>query len=382
MCTSTVTDYVEETRVAGVRTAWCDGNKYPQACYHYSSVSRDRPGLDTLVCPAVKKSGKYRPIVAAYRNQHVSQWYYWVSNFPAGLYDNTACSRDEYPPFAFLGGPNDYPNAPQPVNYDQWIRFLPDRQNTGAGQLWRELCGNPDRKTSIEGGQINDKTCTEIRTITYRVSAMSMACKNLPDDADDGLFDNWCQVISEVRDDPGFALLTQDPWYAGQGSDYAHYTPDYKNNPALALTQGKNKPRRSPTKRWLERWQDHDISPSVKLSELIIDEGNTTRKATPKELWEKHHLVQCESLDCREEKLALGILPHNTAVPATDAVPTKEPESLVKGSMALSGTRPSKSMVLPTLTASYDSPAQTGTLKGKSNHRHRHVHRRHERQVT
>ena len=139
VCTTSVTSYVVETRISEVKTVEYDGSSWSNACYHYSSVSREH-GLYILGCPNKKLAGR-RPAVERYRNQRTgSRWYSWVSNKPATSEGQNKCNRDEYPPFRFLGAPNGIPGAPAPASYDQWIRFLPSYDNIKAGQLWNELC--------------------------------------------------------------------------------------------------------------------------------------------------------------------------------------------------------------------------------------------------
>jgi len=268
-CTATVTHYVEETVLGPVRTTSCDGAAYPQPCLHYSSVIRERQGLETIVCPVKNLAGS--PAVTQYNRQHKTAWNYWVSNKPNNVGGVNKCNRDEYPPHAFLAGANDYPNGavhpPAPTNYDQWIRFVPESENKGAGKYWRGLCDNPKKKSTSENGPINDETCTKIWSVTHTVSALKFGFTNMPAvGGDDGLFTNWCQLVSTMRDDPGFALLSQDPWFGGFGRAYASHRDDYRANVVPAtLTNGKSRPRNAPAKRW-----------KPLLPELYVDDGNST----------------------------------------------------------------------------------------------------------
>jgi hypothetical protein len=122
---------VEETALGEVKTKTCDGDEWPNACYHYSSVSREN-GLHTLLCPAkALPTNDPRPAVEKYRAEHRgTEWYRWVSNKPAGVrFNSNKCNRDEYLPFRFLAAPNGNDGVPAPLNYDQWIRFLPQGEN-------------------------------------------------------------------------------------------------------------------------------------------------------------------------------------------------------------------------------------------------------------
>lgn len=373
-CTTTVTSFVEETRLSEVKTVNCDGNRWLHACYHYSSVSRVQK-LDTLVCPATAYNGD-RDAVAKYRGERggtkSTEWYKWVSNAPAGV-KNNKCNRDEYPPFRFLAGPNDYKDAPQPANYDQWIRFLPESDNKGAQSLWNRLCGKPKKETKTEGGSINDKTCTEIQTITYRVNGMKMNFINVPDDIDDGMYQNWCTLVPTLRVDPGFNLLNEDEWFDGRGYQFRGFRPDYLYNPSILLTMGKTRPRSSPAKRSLED--------QVVITELLIDEGNVTRKATPEELWEQQGLVKCGSENCEKEKMLLEALVSDAQVLppeqiAAQAVSTASVEASLSSS-SLPRKRPTAVGVVK--TDSHQSPSEpTATEQEKRlSHRHSHHHMRH-----
>lgn len=200
VCTTTVTSTQKETRVTNnPKITTCDGNKYPQACRHYSSVINVNQGLDTLVCPVESIEGSKRPITKVWNGEHNQAWLYWVPHLPGykpgpkfGYTDK--CNRDEYPPFAFLEADG--------ANYAQWIRFLPGSENQGAGQLWKGVCKTPKSQVNpVQGGPINDKTCTEITSITYTVNAFVMSFTNIPA-GDDGLAANPC--LPEITDDPGW----------------------------------------------------------------------------------------------------------------------------------------------------------------------------------
>ncbi|KAI8940612.1 hypothetical protein NX059_001884 [Plenodomus lindquistii] len=372
VCTTTVTSYIEETRISSVRTVECDGNQWPHACYHYSSVSRDN-GIHTLVCP-YKKLGGYRNVVTRYRQQRAgSEWYRWVSNKPASsTLGANKCNRDEYPPYRFLAGANGIPGAQAPANYDQWIRFLPEWDNQRAGQLWKGLCRTNDKVVATEGGPINGQVCTEILSVTYRVNAMTMDFINLPFLRDDGMDYNWCQLVSSVRSDLGFNLLNEDAWYKRDGQRYRSFTSDYLSDPNALITAGLTRPRNIHAKRW-------DAEP-VKLDELIVDEGNMTRFATPKELFEKSGLVKCQSKDCQEEKKLLEdfVLPQNDQLSneVVDAVATSESYQST-GGYSPSRPRKTSSVSIPVNTAEPLAQVESGQAVDRHKKRHAHAHHRH-----
>lgn len=40
---------------------------------------------------------------------------------------------------------------------------------------------------------------------------------------------------------------------------------------------------------------------------FLVDEGNSSRKATPEELYDRYGLLKCKSLNCEEERKELGL---------------------------------------------------------------------------
>ncbi|KAJ4369884.1 hypothetical protein N0V83_005648 [Neocucurbitaria cava] len=371
VCTTTVTSYVEETRVSDVKTVKCDGNKWPNACYHYSSVSREN-GLHTLVCPNKAIGGSNRPAVNAYRADRANtEWFKWVSNKPAVSAGVNKCNRDEYPPFRFLAAPNGNPGVVAPANYDQWIRFLPQSENGGAGQLWNGLCDkNGKKETKTQGGPINGQVCTEIASVTYKVKAMSMDFTNLPYRVDDGMPDNWCNLVATLRVDYGFNLLNADPWYNNRGSGFRGFRPSYLSYPPSLLTMGKTRPRNTLAKRL--------DSNQVDLDETIVDEGNSTRLATPEELLAENGLYKCQSENCEEEKELLNEFIIHLKGAATgevvvEAVATLGPAEPSDG-YTPSRSRKTGSASMPVNTAQPDALVEAEHDEAKHRRRHGHGH--------
>jgi hypothetical protein len=136
---------------------------------------------------------------------------------------------------------------------------------------------------------------------------------------------------------------------------------------------GKTRPRSSPAKRSLED--------QVVITELLIDEGNVTRKATPEELWEQQGLVKCGSENCEKEKMLLEALVSDAQVLppeqiAAQAVSTASVEESLSSS-SLPRKRPTAVGVVK--TDSHQSPSEpTATEQEKRlSHRHSHHHMRH-----
>ncbi|KAJ5538234.1 hypothetical protein N7494_007713 [Penicillium frequentans] len=289
-CTETVTIHTTVTSVtSSPSTVTCDGDKYPQACAHYSSVSYWNR-YSTLRCPVDKMSKRKLPDV--WSKEHLRSWLLWVPPFAKSL-GVDKCNRDEYPPLAFMESTG--------TTYTQWLRFVPESQNKGAGQLWKNICNDFKKETKLEGGPITSSTCTEIKSTVYTVNAMVMHFTNMP--YDDLLADNPC--LPEITHDYGFALMTNDRWYGVnylQGHDSAAYAMD----PEAALTQGLKPPRKKPAKRSLGYGIDEPISFDFNPEDIILDEGNSSRRVTPEELYELG-LLKCESDNCVKEREALEI---------------------------------------------------------------------------
>ena len=251
---------------------------------------------------------KSRTITKVWNDQHHTSWRRWVPSLAASWGYNK-CNRDEYPPFAFM--------ASDGANYVQWLRFLPQSQNSGAGQLWNQnICDKVESQTKAEGGPINGKTCTEIKSILYTVGAFSMRFANIPNDE---LSSNPC--LPEITNDPGWALLTNDKWY-GANILAGHDSATYAYPPEFALTGGLSYPRHSPGKR--RQLDDQEIlellaerpegyyAPTEKLEfdpeKIVVDIGNSSRHISHEELWDAYGLVKCQSENCQKEREAAGLV--------------------------------------------------------------------------
>lgn len=216
--------------------------------------------------------------------------------------DDVDCQGDEYPPAIVWQGRADN-GAGQ-----QWIRQLPGSQNTGAGSLFRLVCPENDQiqnhLTNLKVTDVEKKGCrtTSHFTVTQVITwpALSLDFVNMPVYANDkdGLTTNPCWPSSLV-DDPGFALLLTDPWYASDPGLQAYGLLNYDKKPSNAVTAGKiNRPD------WNKRaLHGDDFDPD----DIIVDEGNSTRKATDEELAAHLGFIRCLGKDCAAEKEAMGI---------------------------------------------------------------------------
>ncbi|TLD22149.1 hypothetical protein PspLS_08179, partial [Pyricularia sp. CBS 133598] len=165
----------------------------------------------------------------------------------------------------------------------QRIRFLPSGHNGGAGKLFRNFCpGNIP--TEVESRLIGtQKGCWKDTrwysfTTTETLNILQLNFNNMPNLPDDGIPANECYP-KVLIDNPGFALLNNDPWYG--------------------RNQGNRQYR-----------------------------GNSTRKPTDAELFESLGLLRCEDGDCTAKLAELGIesaplvaMPPTAAV-SVDAVAT------------------------------------------------------------
>ena len=103
--------------------------------------------------------------------------------------------------------------------------------------------------------------------------------------------ENQCYPSTPIED-PGFALLTDDKWYNAHPID-KQYRGEYAAPPIGIVTQNKvNNPG------WRKRWMD----PNLDSGEILLNEGNLTRKLTDDGLLEEFETLQCKSQGCEDEK--------------------------------------------------------------------------------
>jgi hypothetical protein len=365
-CTTTVTETLTTTTITATSTRTCDGNQWPQACQHYSSVIRDRKAfpISILSCP-INPGEANRVLPETWNKQHAQTWLSWVPPFTKFKQPGKpeVCQRDEYPPIAFApaGG---------------WIRYLPAGQNQGAGTLWSGICkSNPANNLGpVQGGPTAFSTCTSQRYLTYSLNAFSMAFKNMPAQADDGIPSNQC--LPSITADAGFALFTDDAWYGAA----PHINPkktDYASKiiPAALLVNAGAIPRPAgPYKR------DVDLAGHARHDDLFedpdrifVDDGNSTRKALDEELWEHLGLKRCQDKACSNEKEMLNIEEAESEelkeIPITAALGPSPTSTLPEASSPpMTGGSPWTGITQATQTP------ESELKKRKHLHRHRHNH--------
>ncbi|KAI8946203.1 hypothetical protein F4801DRAFT_593529 [Xylaria longipes] len=274
----------------------CDGARWPQPCLHYSSVIQNNPNYRVLTCPLVSRGTPGRPGRNQWYLDHNAEWY----NGFMKEYD-VQCQGDEYPPTAFWQGVM-WPK--------QYIRFSPGRQNGGAGSLFGlSFCGF-DTQGNLPVERVNERYVSDRvvgalkrRVTQYKAQTMRRAVRidfiNVVDpDGIAGLQVNpcWPEVLLE---DPGFALLTDDPYYV-RNRDAQRYG---KNNYPGLIPQdvllnhvAKQGYRKRDAK-------SHGLDPEA----WVFDDGNSTRRVTKNELMEDLGIIGCDSADCHEEMQDLGI---------------------------------------------------------------------------
>lgn len=274
--------------------------------------------MDTLICPITKLANRALP--AKWDKQHHKSWRSWISSLPAAWGLNS-CERDEWPALAFM-------EKDPEKQYTQWLRFLPQRDNNGGGKLWINKCGKAKSQIKKEGGPISNLVCTEYVSSLYTVTGFSLIFQNTG--AASGRITNNPCLPTILTPDAGYALMTNDKWYGDSvvaGDDPANF----EAAPIAALTQGLKMPKNQP-RRWLDEepmlessWASlqpvvHEILsqrpaseyiPTQKLDidpeDITVDEGNSTRKATPKELWEACGFFKCQKKGCPDERKAAGL---------------------------------------------------------------------------
>ncbi|KAL8788604.1 MAG: hypothetical protein Q9195_007199 [Heterodermia aff. obscurata] len=261
---TTTSDVLQRT------TRTCSGNQYTQACFHYRSVISENPGYGLLTCPYSKALRAPRP----------------------------ATALDEYPPADIW----------QDRGGQQWIRLIPRADNGGAGAalFGGGICSDPPRSHLVSERSVRQwhqgNKVTELwsRTVAITRSVLALEFAGMQPFADDGLPTNPCYPSTLVND-PGFALLWEDEWYDNRPLAGNHFpTAAYAQPPAPQVTQGKQNRPGYFRKRAID-------GSKLDPSEIVFDDGNSTRKATEQELFEEFNFIRCKDEDCSSEREALGI---------------------------------------------------------------------------
>ncbi|MCJ1311628.1 hypothetical protein MMC25_005301 [Agyrium rufum] len=165
---------------------------------------------------------------------------------------------------------------------------------------WKGFCKYPpDQEVNTEGGPINYVGSTVYTTIYYSttitLNVMDYSFTKLSPPAGDAwaLTTNPCYP-SILTKDPGFALLTWDPYYGRVNNPLPYSVP-----PTPYYANGKTKP----SKRCLDRFNDagEEFLFDEYNSIVLVDEGHSTRKALESELRQHFNLATCKTRDCEAE---------------------------------------------------------------------------------
>ncbi|KAK1990037.1 glycoside hydrolase [Colletotrichum falcatum] len=141
------------------------------------------------------------------------------------------CNRDEYPPAYLLDD-----NNPAFINSGvdrtgQLVRFIPGTENQRAGQMWKGACfGNTLKElsdTNFEAAVSRPnsqllRTYVAIGVNTHPEFTIASYGHSGSPPANDGLNDNQCWPSGLAAADPGYALLTYDPYYDTQPMPYRY----------------------------------------------------------------------------------------------------------------------------------------------------------------
>lgn len=128
-CLRPVTRYTATTTIYQTTKKICNGQRWPQACYHYSSAAAQNPRFNPLTCSEYVPARNFMQGGTAtqrWSEQHHTAWRQWMRRPQAG------CQRDEWPPQLFWQG-----------DPGQLIRYNHVEDNAGAGSLWNGFC--PER---------------------------------------------------------------------------------------------------------------------------------------------------------------------------------------------------------------------------------------------
>lgn len=286
-------DYVTTRRT-------CDGVAYPQACWHYSSVIEVEPEVNSLLTCTDKALRAPRAIPPIYSNadpnaggQHNGGWITgWMQSYGIN------CERDEFPPAIIWQGRGDSGAV--------WIRFLPKTQNSGAGQLFNGICDDtPSSHTTnraMDNQGVQDCRPWEswTSTVVTTFSVLDLQFAGMGAAVDHALAANPCYPKT-LGDDPGFALMFEDPWYDTHSASLQFARASYPSPPSFAVTQ--NKQNRSG---YNKRGSD-GLDISIDPADIVVVDGNSTRKATDEELLHNFAVLRCAGKDCRAEQEELGI---------------------------------------------------------------------------
>jgi hypothetical protein len=179
------------------------------------------------------------------------------------------------------------------------MHLLPGWQNGNAANSkpdtngWKGFCKYPPLKqVAKQGGPINTYGdtvwTTSIVSTIITINQMEYGSTELSEPVGDsaGITTNPCWP-SVLTNDPGFALFTNDPWYNAYPAPLKYI---YAKTPSGAITVGKSRPN---FKRLIHEEYVEGFG--------IVDEGNSTRRATDEEMLNDFNMLKCQTQDCAKE---------------------------------------------------------------------------------
>ncbi|TGJ83730.1 hypothetical protein E0Z10_g5022 [Xylaria hypoxylon] len=256
----------------------------------------NNPAYRTLQCPLMSRANPGRPWRDRWYDDHDADWYNgFMQQF------DVRCEADEYPPAAFWQGA---------MSPKQYIRFSPGRQNGGAGSLFSLGFCEYDSQGNLPVERVNERYVSDRvvgglkRRVTHYMArttrrAVRIDFINVADpDGQAGLSVNpcWPEVLLE---DPGFALLTDDRYYAAHRDAQRYGKANY---PGLIPSDVLGNHQRQQGFRKRDE-ESHELDPEA----WVYDDGNSTRRVTEDELVRDLGILRCNSADCHEEMQQLGI---------------------------------------------------------------------------
>lgn len=217
------------------------------------------------------------------------------------------CQADEYPPAAFNQGNL----VPQ-----QYIRFNPGSQNGGAGSIFHLTFCQFDNNGKLPEDRLNahyvsTRVVGGLRRSVYHYTARTTRRRVVIDfdanvvaaDGVAGLHDNPCWPENLVED-PGFALLTNDPYYLGHIAEARYGKRNYGGLIPQDVLDDAAADGHSSRAGYEKRDENsHQLNPDA----WVFNDGNSTRRLTDVELQDKLGILRCKVADCKDEMQALGI---------------------------------------------------------------------------
>jgi chitinase len=215
---------------------------------------------------------------------------------------NVKCQADEYPPAAFW----------QERSEKQYIRFSPGTQNEGAGSLFHlnfcrygadNLLPSERQNLHAAGQRVYaniQRDVTEYKGVTTR-RRVEIDFPGLVNPGDWGLHDNPCWP-EHLLEDPGFALLTDDPYYVADRNAQRYGKANYPGKIPQDVLDEAHASGYASMDGYRKRDDKHALDPDA----YVLNIGNSSRPLTEEEL-QKIGIIRCASADCEAEMGALAI---------------------------------------------------------------------------